>query len=93
MTIEREVLDRLLAGHDPQDIFSKDGLLDELKKALSERVLNAELDVHLENEQAAGRENRRNGRSSKTVVTGTSKVVLDIPRDRSGPFDPQVIAK
>lgn len=39
MAIEKELLDRLLAGRDPQELFAKDGLLDDLKKALSERIL------------------------------------------------------
>ena len=39
MAIEKEVLDQLLAGRDPQELFTKDGLVDELKKALSERIL------------------------------------------------------
>jgi putative transposase len=47
MAIEKDVLDQLLAGRDPKDVFSKDGLVDELKKALSERILNAEIDEHL----------------------------------------------
>jgi putative transposase len=38
-------LDLLLAGRDPQELFAKDGLVDELKKAPSERILNTELDV------------------------------------------------
>ena len=86
-------MDQLLAGRDSATVFGEDGLLDELKKALSERVLNAELDARLETETDAGRENRRNGRSQKTVLTGTSKLPLDIPRDRCGTFDPQLIAK
>lgn len=93
MAIEKEVLEQLLAGRDPQDVFSKDGLFDELRKALSERILNAELDDHLETEGAQGKANRRNGSSPKTVLTDTSKVALDIPRDRSGTFDPKLIAK
>ena len=44
-----------LAGRDPNEVFAKDGLLDDLKKALSERILNAELDEHLEDERADGR--------------------------------------
>lgn len=36
MAIEKELLDQLLAGRDPSEVFSKDGLLDDLKKALSE---------------------------------------------------------
>lgn len=39
MAIDKEVLDQLLAGRDPQEQFAKDGLLDEWKKALSERML------------------------------------------------------
>ena len=54
MAIEKEVLDQLLAGHDPQDVFGKGGLVDELKKALSERILKAEIDDHLTEESAGG---------------------------------------
>ena len=93
MAIEKELLDQLLSGRDPEEIFAKDGLLDDLKKALSERILNAELDEHLGEERSEGRVNRRNGVSKKTVLTGTSKVTLDIPRDRSGTFDPKLIAR
>ena len=93
MAIEKELLDQLLAGRDPNEVFAKDGLLDDLKKALSERLLNTELDEHLENERADGNVNRRNGHSKKTVLSGTSKMTLSIPRDRAGSFDPKLIAK
>lgn len=93
MAIEKDILDQLLAGRDPKDLFAKDGLVDELKKALSERILNTELDEHLSGEAASGSGNHRNGSSKKLMLTGTSKVTLDIPRDRSGTFDPKLIAK
>lgn len=93
MAIDKEMLGELLAGGDPQDLFAKDGLLDELKKALCERMLSAEMDDHLENGSAEGAINRRNGSSRKTMLTGTSKVTLDVPRDRAGTFDPKLIAK
>ena len=97
MAIEKDVLDRLLAGRDPGEVFARGGLLDDLKKALSERILNAELDAHLGAEHGEAEEprrpNRRNGTSPKTVLTGTSQVRLDIPRDRAGTFDPQLIAR
>ena len=93
MAIEKDVLDQLLAGRDPKDVFSKDVLVDELKKALSERILNTELDEHLEAENVGGRSNHRNGYSKKSVLTATSKVTLAVPRDRAGTFDPQLIAK
>lgn len=93
MAIEKEVLDRLLAGRDPQDLFAKAGLVDELKKALSERLLNAELDEHLVGDAGRAAGNHRNGASGKTMLTGTSKVTLDIPRDRNGTLDPKLIAR
>ena len=101
MAIDKDVLDRLLEGRDPSDVFARDGLLDDLEKALSERILNAELDEHLAGEREAlpmseppaRPSNRRNGTSPETVLTGTSRVRLDVPRDRAGTFDPQLIAK
>ena len=93
MAIKKKLLNELLGDRDPREVFSKDGLIDELKKALAERILNSELDEHLENEHGEGKENRRNGSSPKTVGTETSKIVLDIPRDRAGTFDPQLVAK
>src|SRR5215210_8885517 len=93
MAIDKALLDQLLAGRDPQELFSKDGLLDDLKKALSERILNAELDEHLDGVREDGSGNRRNGTSKKTVLTGTSKLSIAVPRDREGSFDPKLIAK
>jgi len=56
--------------------------LDSLKKALAERALNAEMDHRLGNGDQAG--NSRNGYGRKTVVTGSGKIDIDVPRDRSG---------
>jgi len=93
MAIDKALLDQLLAGRDPRELFAKDGLLDDLKKALSERILNAELDEHLDGGCEDGGGNRRNGTSKKTVLTGTSKLTIAVPRDREGSFDPKLIAK
>jgi putative transposase len=93
MAIDKALLDQLLTGRDPKELFAKDGLLDDLKKALSERILNAELDEHLGSERDAGTANRRNGSSKKTVLTGSTKLTIAVPRDREGSFDPQLIAK
>jgi putative transposase len=93
MAIEKDLLDQLLAGRDPKDVFNKDGLVDELKKALSERILNTEIDEHLDSEAVEGKGNHRNGYSKKSVMTGTSKLTLSVPRDRAGTFDPKLIAK
>ena len=88
-----EMLDELLDGQDPSTVLSSGGLLGDLKKALAERMLNAEMDSHLgsEAEQQAG--NHRNGSSEKTVLSDDGEVVLSIPRDRHGRFDPALIRK
>ena len=88
-----ELLDQLLAGSDPRAALADGGLLDGLKKALAERALNAELDHHLEGGEPDGRANARNGYGAKTVLTGTGRLALQVPRDRLATFDPQLIAK
>lgn len=99
MAIKNEILDELLKDKDPKTIFSSEGLLGELKKALAERVLNAEMDHHLadspQDEVSEGDKsaNRRNGYSKKTVLTENEAIDLAIPRDRRGSFEPQLIAK
>lgn len=85
------ILDQLLAGADAKTAFDPNGLLDELKKALAERALNAEMDHHLAGEGGVG--NGRNGYGQKTVITDTGKLELEVPRDRQASFDPQLIAK
>ena len=87
------LLDQLLAGQDPATVLSSQGLIGDLKKALAERMLQAEMDVHLDSEaeQAAG--NHRNGSSDKTVLSEDGALTLSIPRDRHGRFDPALIAK
>jgi hypothetical protein len=77
------VLDQLLAGADPQAVFDPNGLLDALKKALAERVLNAAMDHHLASEEPG---NRRNGYGKKTVITDTGQIELKVPRDRQARF-------
>ena len=92
-TIPDQLLEQLLAGADAKTAFAKDGLLDELKKALAERALNAEMDHHLDGGEDDGRANSRNGYGRKTVLTDTGKIDLAVPRDRLATFDPQLIAK
>lgn len=91
--LSAQILDELLEGQDPATVLRSDGLLGELKKALAERMLDAEMDVHLDSEaeQAAG--NHRNGSSQKTVLSEDGELVLSIPRDRHGRFDPALIRK
>ncbi|WFT90973.1 IS256 family transposase [Rhizobium leguminosarum] len=89
--IADSILDQLLAGSDAKTAFESNGLLDQLKKALAERALNAEMDHHLSDEETVG--NSRNGYGRKTVLTDSGSLELSIPRDRQSSFDPQLLAK
>lgn len=85
------ILDQLLSGTAASTAFDSGGLLDQLKKALAERALNAEMDHHLAGEGGAA--NSRNGYGRKSVVTDSGRIALEVPRDRQGSFDPLLIAK
>lgn len=89
--IPNELLDQLLAGGAASAAFEQGGLLDSLKKALTERALNAEMDHHLTSDEEAG--NTRNGYGRKSVTTDAGKLEIDVPRDRQSSFEPQLIAK
>jgi transposase-like protein len=96
--ISSELLDQLLANYSkPEDLTGEDGLFKQLKKALIERALGAELTEHLGYEKGdpAGRGsgNSRNGTSSKTLLTEDGEVEISVPRDRAGSFEPQLIPK
>jgi len=96
--IPLELLDQLLSNYrKPEDLTGEDGLFKQLKKALIERALGAELSEHLGYEKGdpAGRGsgNSRNGTSSKTLLTEDGEVEISVPRDRAGTFEPRLVAK
>ena len=89
-----ELIDKLLEGREHgAHLLGSDGLVGELKKRLAERMLETEMDVHLDDPEQQGTGNHRNGHSPKTVTMDDDRVVLDIPRDRHGQFDPTLIPK
>jgi putative transposase len=92
-SIADELLDELLGGEDPLAAFQSGDLIQELKKALAERILNAEMDHHLDADEEQTIGNHRNGHSRKKVLTDDGKLDVAIPRDRQGRFDPKLIEK
>ena len=89
--IASALLDQLLAGGDAGSAFDQGGLLDNLKKALTERALNAEMDHHLSGGGALG--NSRGGYGRKTVLTDAGKLDIEAPRGRQARLEPQLIGK
>jgi putative transposase len=73
-----------------------DGLLKQLTKTVIETALSEEMTEHLghqkHGEPVGG--NIRNGTRSKTVLTDASgHVEIEVPRDRAGTFEPQIVRK
>ncbi|MCG7545769.1 IS256 family transposase [Pseudoalteromonas sp. MM17-2] len=98
MPISDKLIDQLLEGCDsPEDILGEAGLLKQLTKKVAERALNAEMEQHLGYTKHApeGRNsgNSRNGKTNKKVRSVHGEIDLDVPRDRSGSFEPKLIKK
>ena len=85
-----------LAKEQGLSLTGPDGLLKQLTKTVLESALDEELSEHLGHERrapAAG-DNVRNGTRSKTVLTESSgHVEIEVPRDRAGRFEPQIVRK
>jgi putative transposase len=92
-----ELLDELIKDKTPEEIVSDSGVLGALTKRLYERALEGEMTAHLgyEKHAAEGRnkKNSRNGKTSKRVKADSSEIELEIPRDREGSFEPQLVRK
>jgi putative transposase len=96
--VDSALLDQLMANYrKPEDLTGPEGVLLQLKKALIERAMQAELTHHLGYSagQPAPEEqtNRRNGQNNKTVRTDAGMVEIRVPRDREGSFEPLLIGK
>src|ERR1700733_7269035 len=97
--IKTEVLDELLSGvNSAADLLGDGGIFRQLKKALMERALGAELTHHLVQEkktELTGRThcNSCSGHSAKAVLTDDGAIDLSIPRDRAGAFEPVLVPK
>ena len=98
MPIKDELLEELLKDYkNPEDLLGKDGLLKELTKRLLEKAMESELTHHLgyEKHSPAGKKsgNSRNGKSAKTLKGDFGEMPIEVPRDRNGDFNPQIIPK
>ncbi|MFA6164874.1 MAG: IS256 family transposase [Methylobacter sp.] len=98
MTLSNELIDSLLADYKkPEDLIGEHGILKQLTKRLMERALEVELAEHLGHSRhepvvnPAG--NTRNGKSKKTLKGEFGELPIEIPRDRHGSFEPQIIPK
>jgi putative transposase len=96
MAIRKELLDELMATSEGP-LIGPDGLSKELTKALVERMLSGEMNHHLgyakHDVAGYGSGNSRNGKSPKTLKGEAGEITIEVPRDRNGTIEPQLIEK
>ena len=95
--VSETILDQFAGPARPMSQAEVDAITKRFKKAVVERMLGGELTHHLGyppgGEKPPEATNHRNGTSAKTVLTDDGPLTLDIPRDREGTFEPQLIGK
>jgi putative transposase len=100
--IDPAIIEELMKGYQrAEDLTGPGGIMEQLTKRLYERVLGAEMTHYLGYEKGKApelegdqeRENHRNGRSKKTLLSEEGKLEIEVPRDRAGEFEPQFIRK
>jgi transposase-like protein len=93
----KALIKELIKEYDLKDTTDISTMLKELTSSTIEEILNAEMDETLGYErydqENKHTENSRNGHSSKTLRSEQGEMEIQIPRDRNGDFEPQVIKK
>jgi putative transposase len=92
-----KLLDQLTENATAEELLSNAGALKEMKKRLIERALEAEMTDHLGYEKHSpdgeGTGNSRNGKTTKRILGEDGELEIEVPRDRTGDFEPQLVRK
>jgi len=93
--LDEKKIAELATSKDAQEaFFGKNGLIKDLIKSTLETALKAEMAHHLDNGlEDSPANNKRNGKSVKMIKSDSGEFKLDIPRDRAGDFEPQLVKK
>lgn len=89
---EKKIAELATSPNAQEAFFGKNGLIKELVKNTLQTALNAELAYHLEQTNTEGK-NKRNGKTYKTMQGDNGSFELEVPRDREGDFEPQIVKK
>ena len=87
----------ILEDYQPETAEDMNNALKDLFGPMFEAMLKGEMNHHLgydSNDKGPKKDdNRRNGYGTKTLKTSQGEVEIEVPRDRDGSFEPQVIPK
>ena len=90
-------INNLIQHYNPQDAQDVQDMVKDLLGDTLQGMLEAEMDQKLGyskyDYQSKDTDDCRNGYSKKTVTSSFGEIDLDIPRDRKGEFEPQIIRK
>lgn len=93
-----ELIDELAEDcQSAEDLLGNNGIIKQLTSRLLGRMLEAEMTDHLgyDKHDVAGHHsgNSRNGKTKKTLKAEQGELTIDVPRDRNGEFEPQIVPK
>lgn len=97
MAIAKEQLRQIISENDINSVSDIYTLFKDSFKEMLQELLEAEMEASIgypKNEkEGAHTANKRNGYTPKTVKSQYGEIPLEIPRDRNGEFEPQIIPK
>jgi transposase-like protein len=95
--IDLSKIQNLISEFNINSLADLDSLLNRITKVTVEEMLNQELDNHLGYPKHSNSNdvttNRRNGKTNKNAKSRNGEVIIEVPRDREGSFEPQVLPK
>ena len=96
-TANKALAKAILNEYQPTNVDEMQDALKDIFGPMFEAMPQGEMDAHLGYESndhdAKNTDNRRNGYSKKTVKSEYGNLEIEVPRDRDGSFEPQVIPK
>lgn len=97
MSIAKEQIRQIISQNDINSVTDVYALLKDSFKDILQELMEAELDASLGYDKNKKGEvqtdNKRNGHSQKTVKSQYGEFQLEIPRDRNGEFEPNLVPK
>ena len=86
--VEEQIAEAIKTG---KSLSGKDGILTPIIKRALETALDGEMQHYLN--ESKKEDNRKNGKSKKTVRSAYGDFELETPRDRNGGFEPEIVKK
>lgn len=94
---KNELVKAIIDAYQPETAKDVQDALKDIFGPMFEAMLQGEMNSHLgyENNDKSEKQtqNRRNGYISKNVKTSMGEMTIDVPRDRDGSFEPQIVPK